>query len=565
MEIQMELGPSDAEMVGLGPKKKVNPFFAATEMERAGNLTGAEKIYKTLLDSSFGNVCIQAALGMNYAVQGAHGLANVLLSSALKNFDRFDGDLAEVGIINKHIPSKTNPDSFAKLKKSEIMNAIGTTWKHENNVKQARYWFERAQNELSLPNADIQNNLATLFINEGHPERSFPHLNKALEVDPEHSQAHWNLSLVHLELGDYAKGFDEYKWGKRAAVRMNRNYTKQPTPEWDGSKGKTVVVYGEQGIGDEIMFASLIPDLMRDCKTVIFDCHKKLHRLFANSFPQLDIYPTREDENITWAIKQDGTYRYPIDAQVAIGDLPRFYRRDIKDFPGTPYIKPTGEANLKWAEKLNALFSDGKPVIGINWIGGHKKTRVEVRSLTLEQMLPVLSQDAHFVSLQYTPCEDEIAAFEQAHGIKIHHWPEAAYNEHYDETAGLVANLDLVITCCSSVVHLAGSMGVPAWVLTPSRPAWRYRLDMPTMPWYGNTVTLFRQAPDTVAWEPVVDEASEALKELIDAQQQTDNRADSGTGGTASAAGADASGDSGPVRSEPGFDYSHQTADGAQA
>lgn len=516
MEIKMALDADQEKLIGLEPKKPTNSFYQATQLEAQGKLKEAEALYRQLLDNSFQNICVQAALGMNYAVQGAHGLANILLSSALKNFDRFDNDLKEIGITQKHVPSPGQSDTFSTMKKSEIMNAIGTTWKHENKTKEARYWFERAQDHLSQPNADIQNNLATLYINEGHPERAFEHLDKALAVDPNHAQARWNRSLVYLEMGEYAKGFDEYGYGKRANVRMNRNYTKTPTPEWDGSPGKTVVVYGEQGIGDEIMFASVLPDLMRDCKQVIFDCHKKLHRMFSNSFPELDIYPTREDENITWAIKADGTYRYPIDAQIAMGDLPRFYRRDISAFPGTPYIKPTVAADVRWARKLNEMFADDKPVIGINWIGGHKKTRVDVRSLSLEKMLPILSQDAHFVSLQYTPCEDEIAAFERAHPeIKIHHWPEASYNEHYDETAGLVANLDLVITCCSSVVHLAGAMGVPAWVLTPSRPAWRYRLDLDYMPWYGKTITLFRQASDTVAWEPVVEEVAAALTEMV--------------------------------------------------
>jgi ADP-heptose:LPS heptosyltransferase len=199
--------------------------------------------------------------------------------------------------------------------------------------------------------------------------------------------------------------------------------------------------------------------------------------------------------------------------------LPKFYRRSISDFPGKPYIFPTNASKEKWARKTAELFNDDKPVIGINWIGGHKKTRVEVRSLTLEQLLPILKMDAHFVSLQYTPCEDEIFEFEQKHGIKIHHWAEAAQNEHYDETGGLVSNLDLVLTCCSSIVHLAGSMGVPVWVLTPSRPAWRYRLDLEHMPWYGHTATLFRQKTGTVEWEPVVEEVASYFAELLDAKR----------------------------------------------
>lgn len=507
--------PSQNQLLGIdtAPMKKRNPFFEATEYEKAGKYVEAEKIYIELLNNNFNDLAVGSALGMNYAIQGKHGLANQLLSRALKDFDEtFQKDIASHGITIKGTDKEIV--KFLKTKKSELMNAIGTTWKHENKTDKARYWFERAQAALDAPNADIQNNLATLYINEGKPERAMEHLEKAISLVPDHSQARWNRSLALLETGNYETGFAEYQWGKRAQVRMDRDYSQSAIPLWDGSPGKTVVVYGEQGIGDEIMFASLLPEMIRDCKQVIFDCHKKLHRMFCASFPDIDIYGTREDEQITWPIKSDGQPRYQIDAKIAIGDVPQFYRKKIEDFPGTPYVHPTRESAVRWAKRLNELFTDGKPVIGVNWIGGHKKTRVEVRSLNLELLLPVLSQDAHFVSLQYTPCEQEIFEFEQKHGIKIHHWPEATYNDHYDEYAGLVENLDLVITCCSSVVHLAGAMGVPCWVLTPSRPAWRYRLDLDYMPWYGKTVTLFRQAPDTTAWEPVVAEVSEALSHL---------------------------------------------------
>lgn len=515
IDTRMELDVEHAEIVGIKPLVKKPPFYVANELESAGKLAEAEKIYVEMLDNDFGNVCVLSGLGMNYAVQGKHGLSNCILSAALELFDeRFEADLNAVGVV-----IKGDKAPFYVMKKSEVMNAIGTNWKHENNVSRARYWFDRAQKILPKPNPDIQNNLATLYINEGSPEKAIPHLDLAIEINKDHAQAHWNRSLARLELGDYG-GFDEYHWGKRAEVRLNRNYAVQEIPEWDGSPGKTVIVYGEQGIGDEIMFASLLPEMIRDCKQVVFDCHKKLHRLFCSSFPMLDIYPTREDENISWPLVAPGVNRYPVDAKIAIGDVPKFYRRKIEDFPGFPYITPTVKLQKKWAARLDEMFPDGKPVVAINWIGGHKKTRVEVRSMKLEQWLPILSLDAHFVSLQYTQCEDEIREFEKAHGIKIHHLGEAAHNDHYDEVGGVLANVDLVITCCSSIVHLAGSMGVPTWVFTPSRPAWRYGIDGDTMPWYGKTVTLFRQAMGSTDWTPVIDEVASALGELIDAQQQ---------------------------------------------
>ena len=515
MQVNMHLtNPAHSALFGIkpGPVKPTNRFYEAINLEQAGKLKEAEAIYISMMDDHFGNVAINAALGMNYAVQGKHGLAYQLLMYAFNSVDKLEEDMKTLGVTPD---VKTPKERFYRMKKAELCNAIGTTWKHENKTEKARYWFERAKDTMKEPSPDIENNLATLYINEGKPERALPHLNEALKHSPEHAQARWNRSLAHLELGEYGKGFDEYHWGKRATVRLDRKFdAKREIPEWDGSKGKRIVVYGEQGIGDEILFASCLPDLIRDSTEVVFECHKKLHRLFCASFKELDIYGTREDEQIRWPYRSDGLPRYAFDAKIAIGDLPKFYRRELADFPGTPYIKPSTEAELRWAQKLNEMFTDGKPIIGINWIGGMKKTRVEVRSLTLEQMLPILSQDAHFISLQYTDCANEIYEFEQKHGIKIHHWTEAAQNDHYDETAGLVANLDLVITNCSSVVHLGGSMGVPTWVLTPSRPAWRYRLDLDYMPWYGRVVTLFRQSPESSEWEPVVNEVAEALKSL---------------------------------------------------
>ena len=515
MNIEMMFSdPETNKLFGIktGPKKKVNQFWQATEWDKQGKYADAQAIYHQFLDADFNDSVILGALGMSYAMEGHQGAAHTMLRRSYELFDeRFGADLLKHGI-NFEKQGKIGDDPFLIVKKSEIENAIGTTYKQENNIEKARYWFERSQTRLSRDNADIQNNLATLYINEGNPERAIPHLQRGLKAQPDHSQCLWNMSLCYLELGQYELGFPIYKNGKRANVRQERNYINNGiTPEWRGEKGKTIVVYGEQGIGDEIMFASIMPDVIRDCKHVIFECHTRLKELFKNSFPELDCYGTREDQQITWVYDQEGKPNYNIEAKIAIGDLPALYRMGLDKFPGQPYLTPNPENNMKAATMLNSVFKDDKPVIGLNWIGGVKRTRVEVRSLTLEQMLPILSQDAHFVVLQYTDCKDELFEFENKHGIKLHYWPDLVTAEDYDVTAGLVANMDLVISNCSSVIHLAGAMGVPTWVLTPSRPAWRYRLDLDYMPWYGDTVRLFRQAKGSTDWGPVVDEVSKNL------------------------------------------------------
>ena len=519
MQVSMTMqDPEKAAILGVKPGKTdaklSNPFYQATELDKIGKHKEAEHLYSELLNADFTNSAVMAALGMNYAITERNALSCLLLKTALSNVDNILGDFKKIGIIAK-TTSKADEDSFVNVKRSEIMNAIGTCYKHENNCPVAREWFEKAQAGLPI-NPDIQNNMGTLYINEGKPEDALRHLNLALSVSPEHAQAHWNKSLALLEMGDYVQGWPEYDYGFPANVRHERNFSDSTIPTWDGTPGKSIIVYGEQGIGDEILFASCLQELIGMSKLVVFECHKKLHHLFANSFPTIDIYPTREDPQISWPVKQDGTKRYNFDAKIAIGSLPRYFRQDISKFPGVPFITPTVKSEADWTIRLNKLGP--KPKIGIGWIGGHKRTRVEVRSMHLEQLLPILKQDADFISLQYTPCEDELAEFERVHGIHIHHFPEACYSPNYDDKAGLVANLDLVITVCTSAVHLAGSMGVPTWVMTPSRPAWRYRLDLDYMPWYGKTVTLFRQAEITTDWTPVVTEVSEALSELLTAK-----------------------------------------------
>lgn len=520
-DVSMHLDdPETIKLLGLKEniqnQKAQNPFYAATQLEQAGKHKEAERIYLELLNADFNNAVLCAALGMNYATAQKNGLAVLLLNKAMEGLDHLVPDFEKLGIRPQKPDDVDGINKFVIGKRAEILNAMGTCYKHENIVDKSRELFTEAQGLLESDNADIQNNLGTLYINEGTPENAMEHFHRALAVEPEHAQAHWNISLAHLELGDYEKGWPEYDYGFAAKVRMDRQFTKEPLPLWQGEKGARVVVWGEQGIGDEILFASCLPDLLRDSEMVVFDCHKKLHRLFANSFPGIDIYPTREDEMITWPVKSDGSQRYNFTHRIAVGSLPRYYRPNLESFPGIPFLRPTTATQEYWRARLDALSP--RPNIGISWIGGHKRTRIEVRSMALEQMLPILgklSDFANLISLQYTPCENEVAALEKTHGIKIHHWPDAVATEHYDDTAGLVSNLDLVITVATSVVHLSGAMGVPTWVLTPSRPAWRYRLDLDTMPWYRST-KLFRQERGSTDWCPVIAEVAEAAKDLID-------------------------------------------------
>lgn len=184
-----------------------------------------------------------------------------------------------------------------------------------------------------------------------------------------------------------------------------------------------------------------------------------------------------------------------IDASCALGELGAYYRRADDQFPGTPYLVPDPDRQIMW----RALFykkrmEEQKPVIGISWTGGLSHTGAKLRSMTLEQLAPILRGfNAKWVSLQYKDASEEIAAFRKANpGVDLVQYPTATLTPDYDDTAAMVSELDLVISAQTAVVHLCGAIGQDCWVMLPKISQWRYGDSGSTTRWY-NSVRLFRQ------------------------------------------------------------------------
>ena len=236
-----------------------------------------------------------------------------------------------------------------------------------------------------------------------------------------------------------------------------------------------VIVYSEQGLGDEICFSSMIPDVSKDCD-VVFECDLRLANLFERSFPNVKVYGTRYQKHVLW----DERDRL-VDASIASGELGRFYRRKDEDFPKKPFLKACPYRKKMW----RALFdSKKKPVIGIAWKGGTPRTNSKFRELTLEQLDPILKAvDAHWVSLEYKNAFDEVSEAKKR-GIDIEQYPFATLTPDYDDTAALVDECDLVICMQTAVAHLAGGLGKDCWVLVPKTTGWRYGEEGDSCIWY---------------------------------------------------------------------------------
>lgn len=318
-------------------------------------------------------------------------------------------------------------------------------------------------------------NLAMCFLNLQEWKLALDWANKSLSIKPEGKSAMTTKGMAMLALGDYA-GWAYAKHSIGGKFRKQIQF--QEEPMWEGQQVKTLVVYGEQGLGDEIMYASCVPDAKSRCDTLIIECDKRLKGLFSRSFPFAEVHGTRRQDAVDWpAIHQ-------IDASVPIGRLPEFFRTSKEAFPGHPYLTADPERRIQW----RALFDSWgkKPKIGISWSGGSRHNHPGARDMGLEAYRHLIeSMDADWISLQYKDPSEEI----KATGLPVRHYPRATLTEDYDDTAAIVSELDMVIGVHTSVHHLAGGLGVKSIVLVPTKTIWPYATNFH---WY-KTATLFRQ------------------------------------------------------------------------
>jgi tetratricopeptide (TPR) repeat protein len=344
--------------------------------------------------------------------------------------------------------------------------------------------------------------LANVYRDSGNFAKATECYERVIALAPDSAEARYYYAQGLVARGQYERGWDLFE--ARWEVHRHRSPHSYPRPLWNGEplQGKRILVWPEQGIGDQIMFAGILPQVERLGASCALVSEPRLVSLLSRSFPAARVVARRSEAH-------HALVNEAFDFQSPLGSLARHLRKSAGDFPRHQgYLRADPERTQAWAERLAALGPGRK--IGISWRGGTAATRGRLRSINLEAWLPILRvAGARFISLQYTDCAQEIAALRSKHGIEVHHWQEAI--DDYDETAALVCALDLVVSVCTSAVHLAGALGRPAWVLVPVIPEWRYMSDGESMPWYPS-VRLFRQRR-YLQWDGVIDRVAGLLRE----------------------------------------------------
>jgi tetratricopeptide (TPR) repeat protein len=283
-------------------------------------------------------------------------------------------------------------------------------------------------------------------------------------------------SYTRLAKGDWVPGWAGYR--VTLMTKWRKLWTYGDSVEWQGEPDAVVMVTGEQGLGDEIMAASMIPDAAKACKRFILDCDHRLAALFARSFPNVIVSPTRRTQEVRLPVM-------PTHHKALFG-LAELLRKKDEDFHRQPYLVP----NQDYVGMFRELFH-GQRVIGLAWSGGLPRTGQEPRTAGLNAFLPLVRMGgAEFVSLQYKDDAAEVAEFEKAHGVKVRRLPWVTQGPDQDLLAGLLAACTEVVGVHTSALHLAAAVGVPTTILTHRGSGWRYARELL---WYPPTTQMFRK------------------------------------------------------------------------
>jgi tetratricopeptide (TPR) repeat protein len=426
----------------------------------------------------------------------------------------------------------------------ELMNNLAIAHRRRDEHDEAIRWFRHALG-MSV-SANVLSNIGSCLLDMGKPAESETFLRRALLMATQHGDANWNLALSLLAQRKWQEGWDQHDWGFRAKERGLRPYVEY-WPGWHGQplEGKTLLIWGEQGIGDEILFAGCFSDLRKlKPKEVVFDCHPRLERLWRRSFPWMRVYGKRKDPDFQYFYiraaaelsglerteianvmetarrtnapsdalypKEDGGgwvrlsevpdalqrqvrdkvrdqnvfARWGVDYHIPIGTLPKFFRRADGDFPKAPFLKADEKKVREYKEK----YPTETMRIGLSWQGGSNKTAKHRRSIPLEKFGEILKLPATWISLQYGDVEAEVQKVNRQFGTNLIHDNYAI--EDLDEQAALTKACSLVITAIQTSVHMAGALGVPTWCLVCTAPPWKFHDKM--------------DERDTLLWHPAV-------------------------------------------------------------
>jgi len=355
-------------------------------------------------------------------------------------------------------------------------NNLGSALRERGLLDEAVAAYQKAIS-LKRDYADAYSNLGNVLKEQARLDESIAACRQAIKLCPTLPEAHNNLAMSLLARGDLPQGWEEYEWRSKCKdfPSPRRNF---PQSRWDAEplNGRTLLLYAEQGAGDMIQFIRYLPLVAQCGGRIIVECPPELLRLFQTSGQPCQFVPRGEPLPA-------------FDLQCPLLSLPLVFKTTLESIPArVPYLFPDPKLLEFWREKT-ALSASGLKV-ALTWAGNPACKGDRTRSLSLDALAPFSqARGVTFYSVQKGDAAGQ--ARQPPAGLQLIDLSPELHD--FADTAAALCSMDLVITTCTSVAHLAGALGRPVWVMLQFAPDWRWLLDRQDSPWYPSA-RLFRQS-----------------------------------------------------------------------
>jgi len=489
----------------------------------------AEIILKQLLRCDPEHLAGLQLLGLAKHRMGKNAEAIEIIQTALDidptNADNYNNIGLAYGGLENHERAIENIKKAIELNPQQYLfsNNLALQYRIIGDYEAAIATLRKAL-ELCPDSPQMWTNLGGLYGELKDVEESLRCFETALKHEPGYPAAHVDLAFAHHLLGHWKTGFEEYEW--RFDYFNQMDYYKQSydqTKRWNGRnplEGKRLLVYAEQGLGDAIQFIRYVPQLKERGAHVIVHCS-----------PNLDAILKRcegVDETVNRDIVNNKGDEFPeYDYQCSMMSLPHL----LKDYElcGKPYIKPVTQNFRQFVEDE---YGKEDMKVGIVWAGSPAHPHDQRRSIPLKHFKAIYeTPGVKLFSLQFDTRPRKYGnGFEMRPGSdgKIVDLAEGCEDmqlvdlttmiQSLEDTCTILAGLDLVISCDTAIIHLAGAMGIPCWMCLPYNPDWRWGIEGDTTDWY-DSVRIFRQSKRG-DWEGVFERVKKELDETLLSNQR---------------------------------------------
>ena len=410
------------------------------------------------------------------ALRPGWGEALEAIAYALRDLGQFDAALERAQEAVHHEPRRVG-----------AIRLIGLLLMRASNTAEAERQFRLAL-QIDPNDRASRELLGAMLDRTGRTEGAIEQLRAAVDLQPEDAISRYSLATALLKSGQLAEG-----WGLYAARhRRDVGFLAQRmfmAPRLSGNivPGQHLLAWTDQGIGEEIMFANLIPDILAQKVKLTVECEPRLVALFARSFPGVEFFPRTDPTH--------PRFRGPFAAHVALADTARQFRRDFKSFPKhAGYLRPDAD---RTARMRTAYRQNGQTVIGLAWRTSANAKTNAAKSVPLAEWAPLLKlPDVTWVNLQYGDCAEEIAAAEATFGVRIISDPAVDPLKDLDAFAAQVAAMDAVVSISNATAHMAGALDIPTWTVVRSGPGalWHWFDKRDDSPWYPRMRLIRAQA-----------------------------------------------------------------------